>query len=107
MLCVADLRRAGRERWAQERVAEAMTPRERVVTLGPEATGAEALRLLAHDQASQAAVVEDGRLLGFVERRRLLGYGVAGTDQRDGKTPATVGGSPEDRTVSRRETDAA
>jgi Zn-dependent protease len=107
VLCVGDLRRAGRERWAQERVSEAMTPREQVVTVGPEATGAEALRLLTHDQASQAAVVEDGRLLGFVERSRLLRYGIVCTDPHDGESPATVGGSSEERTVSQRETDAA
>jgi hypothetical protein len=60
-----------------------MTPRERVLTLGPEAGAVEALHLMAHRDINQVAVMDGDHLLGFVERGRLLHHGIGAAEDDD------------------------
>jgi Zn-dependent protease len=68
----------------QEEAADVMTPRERVLTLRPEAGAVEALHLMARRDVNRVAVMDDGRLLGFVERGRLLHHGIGNAEGDDG-----------------------
>ena len=87
VVCLSDLRHADPDHWSDEAVADAMTPRERVVTLGPEAGAVEALRLMSLRDVNQLVVMDDGHLLGFVERGRLLHQGIgAGAEHDDHDT---------------------
>jgi CBS domain-containing protein len=85
VVCLSDLQHADPDHWSVEAVADVMTPRDRVLTLAPEADAVEALHLMAHRDVDQVAVMDDGRLLGFVERGRLLHYGTgrAEDDEHD------------------------
>ena len=74
VVCLADLRRTERERWADEHVSEVMTPRERLATVASDATAADAMHLMTARDVNQVAVMQDDALLGFVDRGRLLHY---------------------------------
>jgi Zn-dependent protease len=83
VVCLADLRHADPDHWSDESVADVMTPRERVLTLGPEAGAVEALHLMAHRDINQVAVMDGDHLLGFVERGRLLHHGIGAAEDDD------------------------
>lgn len=72
LVCLEDVRRAPRERWSDVHVSDVMTPTERLVTIGPDEDAERALRLLGQGEFDQLPVVEDGRLLGLVQRRGLM-----------------------------------
>jgi Zn-dependent protease len=84
-LCVADLRHTPRPEWDSARARDAMTRADAIPTVSPDTPAWDAVRLLTERGAAQVAVVEAGRLLGFVDpvgtyrflqRRRALGAGV-------------------------------
>jgi Zn-dependent protease/CBS domain-containing protein len=83
VVCLSDLRHVDPDHWSDEAVADVMTPRERVITLAPEAGAVEALHLMARRDVNQLAVMDDGHLLGFVERGRLLHHGTGDAAERD------------------------
>jgi Zn-dependent protease len=83
VVCLSDLRHADPDRWSEESVANVMTPRERVVVLGPEAEAVEALHLMAHGDINQVVIMDDGHLLGFVERGHLLHHGNGDAEDDD------------------------
>jgi Zn-dependent protease len=84
VVCLSDLRHTDPDHWSDETVADVMTPHERVLTLRPDAGAAEALHLMALRDVNQVAVMDDGRLLGFVERGRLLHHGIGNARGDDG-----------------------
>ncbi len=63
-----------REVWASTPVAEAMTPVERVVKVGPDEPLDALMERMSVDGVNQVLVVEDGRLLGLVSRDRLIEF---------------------------------
>lgn len=72
LLCLEDVRAVPRTDWYSTTVAEAMTPRRKLITVGPEEPAEHAFRLLGQNGYGQLPVVKDGVLLGFVQRAGLL-----------------------------------
>lgn len=74
IVCLSDLQRTPRSEWDVDRVRDVMTAADAVVTVTPSTPAADALRLMAEHNVNQVAVVEDGRLVGFVDRGSVLRY---------------------------------
>lgn len=74
IVCLSDLQRTPRAEWEVDRVRDVMTAADAVVTVTPSTPAADAMRLMAEHNVNQLAVVEDGRLLGFVDRGSVLRY---------------------------------
>lgn len=72
IVCLSDLQHTPRSQWSHDRVADVMTPHDRVVTLASDAPAAEALRLMAERNINQVAVIDGDRLVGFVDRATAL-----------------------------------
>jgi Zn-dependent protease len=72
IVCLSDLQHTPRSQWSHDRVADVMTPRDRVAALTSEAPAAEALRLMAERNINQVAIVDGDRLTGFVDRATAL-----------------------------------
>jgi Zn-dependent protease/CBS domain-containing protein len=72
LVSLADVRRLGRDQWASTRVAEIMTPLDRLFAVGPADSASWALKLLAEQGVNQLPVVERGRILGLVTREDIL-----------------------------------
>jgi Zn-dependent protease/CBS domain-containing protein len=78
VVSLEDIRSIGRDQWAQRRVAEIMTPLERLQVITPAQSAAEALRLLAERGVNQLPLVADGQLRGLVTREDILKWMVLG-----------------------------
>lgn len=74
IVCLSDLQRKPRSEWDVDRVRDVMTAVDAVVTVTRSTPAADAMRLMAKHNVNQVAVVEDGRLLGFVDRGSVLRY---------------------------------
>jgi Zn-dependent protease/CBS domain-containing protein len=94
VVCLSDLKQRTREQWADDHVSEVMTPRERLLTVEPHESSAEALRLMGRHDVNQAAVVKDGELIGFVSRGRLLHAAEADAEGGPAGTEASDEGRP-------------
>ncbi len=67
LVCLEDIRRTPRERWAHHSVRDIMTPLPRLVTVGPQDDAEKAMSRLSEQNVSQIPVVgEQGRFLGIV-----------------------------------------
>jgi len=67
-----DVRRFPRPAWPNTTVYQAMTPAERLTVVSPEVSLDEALQLMARQNVQQLPVIEDGTLLGFVNRQDIM-----------------------------------
>lgn len=75
LLCAEDLAREPRERWASERVRDAMVPAGRLPTVTPDTPAAVAVQRLRESPAERLAVVDgEGRLVGFVDEAALARF---------------------------------
>lgn len=72
LVCFEDVRRLPRERRAETRIGEIMTPFERLQTLAPGARASDAIGLLATHRFNQLPVVEGRRMVGLVTREDIL-----------------------------------
>jgi Zn-dependent protease/predicted transcriptional regulator len=72
IVCMPDVRRVSRDAWSTARVADLMTPADKLVTLDLHAPASEALEKLAAHEFDQIPVVEGAKLRGLVRRRDLL-----------------------------------
>jgi len=72
LVCLDDVRKLDRERWADTRVGDIMTHVERLHVLDPGAKANDALNLLVERGVNQLPVADDGRLLGLVTREDIL-----------------------------------
>jgi Zn-dependent protease len=72
VVCLPDLKRFPREEWHERMVSEAMTPAERLVSVGPSDDLTRAAQLMAETDLNQLPVMEDGRFMGFVTRSDIL-----------------------------------
>ncbi|MCK9517815.1 MAG: site-2 protease family protein [Dehalococcoidia bacterium] len=72
IITVNDIRHVAREAWPQTPAQQAMTPREKIITVDVETPALDILHLLAEKGLNQVPVLEDGRMVGLVTRRELL-----------------------------------
>ena len=68
-----------------------MTAVDRLHTVAPDEPAAAALHRLATTDIDQLAVVQDGRLVGFVDRAGVLAYLQAGGRTGGRATPSGAG----------------
>ncbi len=79
----------GRGAWERARVADVMTPAERLATVPPWEAAANVLGLLGRRDVNQVPVVESGRLLGLVRREDVLGWlSLHGSDALPASNPS-------------------
>jgi Zn-dependent protease len=69
-----DLGKVPRERWASTSVIEILTPTRDLVTVAPDDDLRSALRLLAEHGYNQLPVLDNGRLVGMLNRNHVLQY---------------------------------
>ena len=69
LVCRRDLRQASEPMWGETPVGQIMTPVERLVTTAPNEGLSSALAKLTRIDVGQLPVVEDGELVGLLERR--------------------------------------
>jgi Zn-dependent protease len=67
-----DLRRFPRPAWPTTTVFQVMTPAERLTVVSPEVSLDDALQLMSRHSVQQLPVIEDGTLLGFVNRQDIM-----------------------------------
>lgn len=68
------IKHVSRENWATTRVDEVMTPLDRDTTLSPDEPLADATRKMLESGCGRLPVVEDGRLVGILTRRDVMGH---------------------------------
>jgi CBS domain-containing protein len=66
LVTLDDVRRVERERWGGTTLREIMTPRERLVTVGPRDDALDAIAVLGRHQLSHCPVMDQGRLVGLL-----------------------------------------
>jgi len=69
---MGSVRSIPREKREFETVAQAMVPYERIVTINPTASAAEAMQKMAQNQIGRLVVTEGDRILGIVTRGDLM-----------------------------------
>ena len=74
LVCVSDLQRADQRTWGIDQVQDVMTPLDRLQTVGPDDPASDAFHRLVAAGVNQLAVVQDGRLIGFVDRASVVRY---------------------------------
>ncbi len=74
LLTLEEVRAVPRGQWPTTRVEAAMTPRSRVVTVGPDEELADALEALSEGDAAVVPVVEADTLVGVLSRNRVIAF---------------------------------
>jgi Zn-dependent protease/CBS domain-containing protein len=74
VVSVADVRRIPRAEWPLHRVAEIMTPLQRVESLRPDDDAQRGLERLLRGDLAQLPVVQDGQIVGLFERDVVFDY---------------------------------
>jgi len=74
LICLSDLQRTDQSTWGVDQVQDVMTGADRLQTITPDDTAAAALHRLATTDVEQLAVVQDGRLVGVVDRASVARY---------------------------------
>lgn len=72
IVCLEDVKALPRDRWADSRVRDVMTPREKFESVAPGADGGQVLKSLASREVHQVPVMEGGRMLGIICRTDVL-----------------------------------
>ncbi|QOC23564.1 site-2 protease family protein [Wenzhouxiangella sp. AB-CW3] len=70
---LSDARKLPREQWPQTTVADIMTPVGKLVRVSPDSSAEDILRLINEHSLNQVPVMDDDRVIGWIDRRRLLG----------------------------------
>lgn len=87
LVSLEDVRRLGRDQWAETRVADIMTPLDRLHAVGPADSASRALKLLAEQGFNQLPVVDRGRIRGLVTREDILKWLALSPQGRRGRGP--------------------
>lgn len=72
LVCLHDVRGIQRDRWPSTTVAQIMTPREQLVTVGPDEESDEALNKLQKGDHRQLPVLQQEELVGLLRRRDIM-----------------------------------
>ncbi len=73
LVTLSDARNLAREQWRNTRVSDIMTPADKLVSVEPGTGAEEVLRLINEHKLNQIPVMDNGRVVGWIDRRRLLG----------------------------------
>ncbi len=73
LVTLSDARKLPRERWSQTTVADIMTPTDDLVHVGSDSRADEILQLINERGLNQLPVMDGERVVGWIDRRRLLG----------------------------------
>ena len=74
MLTLRQVRRVPREEWLTTSVAQAMTPVEQLSTVRPDDDAVSVLERMEEERLEQAAVIEEGRVLGIVDHDTIVRF---------------------------------
>ena len=74
LLTIHHVKGIPRDKWSEVTAQEAMTPLEKLVTIGPDEELWHALEEMTEEGVNQLPVVEDGRLLGMLGRDNVLSF---------------------------------
>jgi CBS domain-containing protein len=74
LLSITDIRHFEPDQWSVISVQRAMTPVERLDTVGPKTRLVDALQLMAEHKRNELPVVEDGQLVGFLSHADVVRY---------------------------------
>ncbi|HEK86079.1 MAG: M50 family metallopeptidase [Candidatus Saccharicenans sp.] len=72
LVCLEDIKKFPRERWPELKVADIMTPKEKIISVSTEATGDQILSSLASFEVNQLPVLDSGQVVGLIYRNDLL-----------------------------------
>ncbi len=72
LISLSDVRSVPRERWRDVTVSEVMTPVERLLHVGPLVEADRVLQYMTEKNLNQVPVMQDGRILGWIDRQSLL-----------------------------------
>ncbi|MFW5942401.1 MAG: site-2 protease family protein [bacterium] len=72
LVCLHDVRGVARDRWESTRIAEIMTPREKLQITSPEEEADEALNKMQRGDHRQLPVLEHDSLVGMLRRRDVM-----------------------------------
>ena len=73
LVTLSDARSLAREEWPRTRVGDIMTPAESLISVDPDTGAEDILQLINEHKLNQVPVMEGSRVLGWIDRRRLLG----------------------------------
>ncbi len=91
VVCLEDVRKVHRDAWPTTRIAEIMTPADRLATMPPDGPAIDALSTLTRRRVAQLPIVDHGELQGLVSREDVLkwlsihGHGSGGTHDGGGE----------------------
>lgn len=74
MMTLHDVKAVPKEQWGTQTVREAMTPFEKLKSVGPDEELSAILQILAEDNINQVPVVQDNKIVGMVSRENLLNF---------------------------------
>jgi CBS domain-containing protein len=72
VVTLEDVRSVSPDQWDTKSVADIMTPRRELATVGPDEDASEAWDKLTGADVQQLPVVSDGKLLGTLRRRDII-----------------------------------
>ncbi|HJP92879.1 MAG TPA: site-2 protease family protein [Pyrinomonadaceae bacterium] len=72
LITAHEIKAIARNRWPYTTVDEVMRPVEKLHTVKPEASAAEALEIMARDDVNQLPVIRNGHLEGMISRSHIL-----------------------------------
>ena len=72
LITAHEIKAIARNRWPYTTVDEVMRPMEKLHTVKPEASAAEALEIMARDDVNQLPVIRNGHLEGMISRSHIL-----------------------------------
>jgi Zn-dependent protease/CBS domain-containing protein len=74
IVCLDDVRTVPSAERASKRVSDIMTPKDKLITIGPDEPAQKALTALSEYNIRQLIVLENGQLFGLVRRRDIVRY---------------------------------
>jgi Zn-dependent protease len=72
LISLSDARKVPQAQWPETRVADVMTPADKLHHVAPDTQAEEILQLMNAHSLNQVPVMEDGRVSGWIDRQRLL-----------------------------------
>jgi len=74
IVCLDDVKAIPRREWPFKRVADIMTPREKLLFVSPQADGNKILNSITAKDIHQVPVIEGNKILGIICRTDILRF---------------------------------